>query len=146
MVCGEFFKWTLKYRQSYTNMRQQTNCFLVNHSCKSLFYFLTIIHNITCNFSLDKKGGLFCTKSGVTKIWEDGYCIVAVSHENLWIECTDEVSGFTETSNNLGNSTYPQIESEMGHHWSFYGSVCSCTTFSYLLLCHLLKWIILYSV
>lgn len=111
-----------------------------------LFYFLTIIHNITCNFSLDKKGGLFCTMSGVTKIWEDGYCIVAVSHENLWIECTDEVSGFTETSNNLGNSTYPQIESEMGHHWSFYGSVCSCTTFSYLLLCHLLKWIILYSV
>lgn len=50
-----------------------------------------------------------CTKSGVTEIWEDCYYIVAVSHENVWFEWTDEVSSFTET--NLGNSgPYPNWE------------------------------------
>lgn len=55
---------------------------------------------------MDKKGELFCIKLGVIKIWEDGYCIVVVSYENFWIECIDEVFGFIEISNNLGNSIY----------------------------------------
>lgn len=89
-----------------------------------------------------------CTKSGVTKISEDGYYNESVSHENLSFECTDEVSGFTETSNNLGNCPYPNCEWNGSSVIILQLSVQLYNLFIPITVTFLQmnKWIILYSV